>query len=228
MMLDTETDAASEQNQEEVQGDQNSELKSEIENLKNQNTELLQKMNSFFAAQNQPKTENKPLSTEEFKELLSKDPEKAIQYALADKVNSQTTQIAKSLTSQQQQTYYDQKAEQDFPLITKDKQFQKLVKDETKSLIEDGMSRESPKLVYKAAQIAALKYKGAQETKVSESNSGSGEAPSNGVKKGEPSKALPKNFDKMASMFNLSDKAKKRAEENFAFKAKQEAHRKGR
>lgn len=223
MSLDNESVDGAEDSQDAGVDNTGSDLKSEIEALKVQNQELLNKMSSFLT----PKVvEQKPMTTEEYKALLSENPQAAIEYALEGKVNAKVSQIEKSLTSKQQQSYFDQKAEQDFPLITNDKQFQTLVRQETKSLIEDGMSKDSPKLVYKAAQIAALKYKGAQDTKDSEKSSGSGEAPSN-IVKSTSKKHLPKNFDKMASMFNLSDKARARAEENFKFRDEQERKNRG-
>lgn len=204
-------------------GSQN-ELKSEIENLRKQNEELLNKFNSFFQQTQSKADEKKALPPEDYKKLLDTNPQEAIEIALAKNIELKTREIENKLTATQQTQYWDTKAEQDFPLLNKDKAFMEVVKKEVKQLVDDGMSAKSPKLVYKAAEIAALKHKGAESNKKDASGTISGEAP-NTIKKGVDSKNLPKNFDRLSKMFGLSDKAKEKVKENFALRAEADQRR---
>lgn len=228
-MLDNETVEGTEENPSEVV--EPTITKADFEALKSQNEAMFNELKSLQAAQTKQEAV-KPLTKEEFATLLKDDPQSAIEYAVSNKINAAVGAVDKNLTTKQQAAYFDQKASTDFPLIDKDKKFQDLVKNETKTLIEAGMSKDSPMLVYKAAEIAALKYKGAQETttKANENKgAGAGEAPTT-IKTGnkDASKYLPKNFDKLSAAFNLSDKAKEKAKENFQLRAEQEAARKNR
>jgi hypothetical protein len=202
-------------------------IKSKLDELESQNADLMNKLNTFLAAQNAPKNEpEKRMSPEEFKALSERDPQAAMEYALKNVVRAETQGIEKKLTTTSQAQYYDQKVEQDFPLIKKDKEFQALVRAETKNLVNDGMNPDSPKLVYKAAEIAALKHKGAQDTKTGkEKKEITSEAPSN-IKKTEDVK-VPKNAEKMFKSFNMSPKAQEIYKQNLAAKA-DEDRRKGR
>lgn len=222
MEIDNQTVDGSEQNQNDS-AESSVDYKAELQALKDQNAELLSGLRSLQAERSKP-AEEKPMSKEEYDSLLQSNPQAAIEYALKNKVNASIAQIERNLTAKQQTTYYDQKAESDFPLINKDKKFQDLVKAETRNLVEAGMSKDSPMLVYKAAEYAALKYKGNQETIARDSKGSSGEAPSNVVKKAS-SKQMPVHFDKMAAMFGLTDKTKERAKEIYAHYAEQEANK---
>lgn len=202
-------------------------LKSDIETLKSQNLELQNKLNSFLNSQNTKVEESKKLSKAEFETLLKDDPSSAFEYAVENKVKAHTSEIAKTLNAQQQQQFYDQKTEHDFPLLKKDKEFTNLVKSEIAQLIEDGMSKDSPKLVYKAAQIAALKHKGSQQTKSDDNRTMSSEAPSN-LKKNTDKKFLPVHFDRFAQMFDMNEKQIARVKENFKLKAERDELRKNR
>jgi len=208
MNTDTTVDG-SEQNQSDS-AESTVDYKADLAALKEQNAELLNGLRSLQAAQTKP-VEEKQMSKEDFAKLLTDDPRTAFSHAFKGEV----AQVEKNLTQKQQATYYDEKAERDFPLITKDTKFQQLVKSETQRLISAGTPKDSPMLVYIAAENAALKYKGSQETTARESKTSSGEG----------DKSLPKNFDKMAAMFNLSDKAKEKAKENFAYRAELEARK---
>ena len=225
MMIDNETDGfADTESTDTSETSSNTDLKQELEFLKSQNAELSQTMKTFMASQQQ-KSEPKALSKDEFSKLMTDDPQAAIEYALSSKVNAQTSQIAKTLTAQQQAQFYDEKAERDFPLIKKDKQFAELVKNETKRLINLGVPQDSPQLVYEAAEKASLKYKGAQDTKGG-NQAMSSEAPSNVQKKSSDGK-LTKNQEKLASMFNLSDKARARVIENIKYRTEVDARKRG-
>lgn len=188
-------------------------LKSEIETLKQQNQELMAKFNQFFEAQAQPKHQEKQLSAAEVKSLMDTNPAEAIQYVLKNQVSSQVREVETKLTRQNQVQYFDQKTVQDFPLFEKDAKFKELVKSEVQALVADGMDRDSPKLVYKAAQIAALKYK--PQDKSDGSGGASSEAPTNMKRGSATAKNLPSNFDVWAKMFNMNDKAKEKAKESF-------------
>lgn len=224
-MEDTETVDGTEQNQNDAA--ESTVTKSEFEALKAQNEELLNGLRTLQAAQTKPQ-EEKSMSKEEFAKLLTDDPEAAFAYSIKKQLNAGLGQIDKNLSAKQQATYYDQKAEADFPLMTKDAKFQALVKSETQTLVKAGMPSDSPMLVYIAAEKAALKYGPVKENKTQESKGSSGEAPTNITKKADnATKLLPKNFDKMAAMFNLNDKAKEKFKENLVLRAEQEAKRKG-
>lgn len=225
-MFDNETadGAESQQTYTEETGGQN-ELKSEIETLRRQNEELLNKFNSFFQqTQSKPAEEKKSLAPEEFKKLLDSNPQEAIQIALSQNIEMKTREIETKLTSKQQTQYWDTKAEADFPLMGKDKSFMETVKNEIKELVDGGMNKDSPKLVYTAAKYAALKYKGSENAKKESNGTMSSEAP-NTVKKTNDSKGLPKNFDKLSRMFGLNDKAKERVKENFALRSEADQRR---
>lgn len=225
-MLDNETDDSTDQSYNDTaeSGNETSALKAELETLKAQNSEMLNKFNTFMTSQNK-NNEEKPLSDEEYKALLEINPKKALAYALDEQVSAKTAEIERRLSTAQQLEHYDRKTEEEFPLIKTDKAFQRLAGEEIKALISDGMDKNSPRLVYKATQIAALKYKGAQETK-SNSAGGSGEAPTNFKGSSKPSKGEDKDFEIMAKMFHMSDKAKARAKEKIAEQANLSERRK--
>lgn len=227
-MIDTETTGELPENNEAEapESDPALGLKTEIESLKTQNQELINRFEQLLATQKKTEVE-KPMTAEEIKQLMEKDPQAAIQYALKSQVDLQVKQIEQNLTRQQQQQYYDTKVEQDFPLINKDQKFKELVKAEVAALVSDGMDRSSPKLVYKAAQIAALKHKAIAETK-GESSAPTSEAPTNVKRNNSSSKGLPSNFDVLARAFGLNDKAKERAKENIRQQSERDERRRSR
>lgn len=196
--------------------------RSEFEELKKQNAELISKMGKLLTPKEEPK---KTMTPEEYDALLKSNPQAAIEFAIENKVNQKAQIMEHNMTTRTQQLHWDAQAEKDFPLLAKDKQFQALVGQETKQLLADGMSKDSPKLVYKAAEIAALKYKGAQETKESQKGSVSSEAPNNVGKQSNRPKNLPKNFDKWSNMFGLNKSAQERAMR--IIKEKEEAKKRG-
>lgn len=214
MIEDTDTSAGDENTHEEVRPEAVN-LKEEIETLKSQNSELFQKLNSFLVAQNAPKVEpEKRMSATEFKELMDKDPQAAMEYAMSSKIVAKTQEIEQKLSIKQDSKYYDKKVEQDFPLINTDKQFQRLVSEEANRLIMAGMPKDAPQLVFLAAEKASFKYKGAENTKAKESKEVTSEAPST-IKKTEDVK-VPKNAEMMFKAFGMSDKAKEIYKRNLA------------
>jgi len=226
MFIDNETDGGAEEStNDNHETGSNTDLKQEIESLRNQNAELSQTMKAFMASQQQ-KNETKPLSKEEIADLYTKAPAPAIEYTMPNQINNRVNEVARTLSVQQDAKFYDEKAERDFPLINKDKQFKQLVQNETRRLIELGVPKDSPKLVYEAASNAAKNYKLSQETKSGENRSISGEAPTNISKKSVDGK-LSKNQEKLAAMFNASDKVKARVIENNKFRDQVEARRRG-
>lgn len=230
MSLDNETVDGTESHDNSGQDKSGNEpaLRAEIEQLRSFQEQMMNKLESLTATQTQHREQPKQLSVDEYKKLLEDDPKAAVAYALDGQVNARAQQIEAALTAKQQQGYFDQKMQNDFPLFTTDKKFQTLAQTEARNLIADGMSKDSPKLMYKAAEIAALKY-GVTQKKTESSGSMSSEAPNNVSKKQQGSNNnLPSNFDKMAKMFNMSDKAIERFKKNAELTAKAEAHRKNR
>jgi hypothetical protein len=143
----------------------------------------------------------------------------------SQQVYIKTKELESKFDVKQQTQYWDNKAEEHFPLMNKDKAFMDAVRQEVNELVAGGMTKSSPKLVYTAAKIAALKFKGTDKAKTeTQSTSVSSEAP-NTVKKPSDSKNLPKNFDRWSKMFGLSDKAKEKVKENFAIRAEQDQRR---
>jgi hypothetical protein len=229
-MLDNETVDGSEQNHDGAVENNTADYKSEVETLKQQNAEILSSLKALQQAQNQPKeAPQKTYTAEEFKALQESNPEAALEYVISKKLNASTSQIETKLSAQQQQVYYDNKAEQDFPLIKTDKKFSAEVQKEIRALVDAGMSKDSPKLVYTAAEIAALRYKGHENTKQSNNSSLTGESPSK-VKTNATQKvdADDKTFKAFANAFGLSDKAKEIARRNIAMNSEAANHRKGR
>lgn len=233
MLIDRETDDGSDESQNTEQdnaGDETeqTDLKAEVASLKDslaQVTALLQ------AQANTPKAEpkEKKISKEEYDTLLKEDPKKAVQLAVDEQVRLSTAEIEKRLSQNQQIAYFDQKLESDFPNYKTDKKFRDAVQQEARDLVGGGMTKDSPKLMYKAAEIAALKYTKANEGGSKKESSGmSGEAPNTTRKAPIGDKHLPSNFERLARTFNLSDKAKEKAKEIFAHKAKVEQHRRSR
>lgn len=233
MFIDNDTDEGSgeEQNPNTENDSSGADFKTELEAVKLQNQELLTKMNSFLTQQQKPETK-KQITSEEFAKLLKDDPKSAIQIALDEKVQGRVNEIESRLTTAQQTVFFDQKVEQDFPALKTDKKFRDLVAQETRNLVQDGlMNEKAPKLLYKAAEIAALKYNKAGEGKAEAKNSMSSEAPNNGARRqsdGSKDKHLPANFERMASMFNLDDKTKDRAKEIIADRQRADEHRRSR
>lgn len=226
MIEDTDT-SGSDDNSSENGSEAPDPIKSKLEALESQNAEMMQKLNSFLAAQSAPKQEpEKRMTASEFKELMEKDPESAIGYAMNSKVTAKTQEIERSLTLKQQAQYYDQKVEQDFPLINKDRHFQKLVSEEANKLINAGMPKDAPQLVFLAAEKASFKYKGAEVTKAKESKEVTSEAPSN-IKRSSDDVKVPKNAEMMFKAFGMSDKAKEIYKRNLAAKSADDDRRKG-
>lgn len=152
---------------------------------------------------------NKPVEKQEAKpdlaEIYKTDPVRAIEMITEQKVKSQ----AGVFTKEQQKFTYDAKAEAEFPHLKSDPEFQKLVKANIQDMVQSGeYGVDSPRLVYRAAQIAALKYKPkASQTKASGSNSSS-EAPSSV----QSSKKHPADsqFEAMSKMFGIKNVDKMR------------------
>lgn len=177
---------------------QSTDLRSEIEGLKQQNAELIAKISEMVTAV-KPK-EPKP----NVAELLQKDPAAAIETVVKQVVAQQLDPALKGLTKEQQRSAYDSKAESDFPAIKTDKEFQNLVRSQINEFVKTGeMDAKSPTLVYRAAQIAALKYKPkAQATTAPASMSG--EAP-NTAGSGNTAPPVSKNFDALVKMFGIKN-----------------------
>lgn len=227
MKMDNESVDGTEQENHNEEAESNSpDQTSEIEALKQQNAEILNSLKALQSAQNQSKdTAKKSYTAEEFKALQESNPEAAMEYVIA----KQSSKIESKLSAQQLQIHYDNLAEQKFPLIKTDKKFSNEVQKEIRALVEAGMDKDSPKLVYTAAEIAALKYKGAEATKSQNNSSMSGEAPSTKVKTGgSKTPQDDKTFKRFAAAFDLSEKAQEIARRNIAMNSDAESHRKGR
>lgn len=168
-----------------------------------------------FKSLTTPKPETKVMTQDEINRLWKEDPAKAIELAIDKKV----TEKAGIFDATAKKNYYDSKAEQDFPVLKSDKAFQALVKQNVQEMIGNGeMTKDSPTLIYRASQLAALHYKkptGGQQGSQSEM---SAEAPTTGNRPKPSDKSRDQNFNNMAKIFGLGDKGKDYAQRRMGVK----------
>lgn len=173
-------------------------IKAEIEALKEQNQLLLSKLNELGTAV-KPAEQKTDLSAEQLKELMAKDPQAAVRAIISSEVHQKVSEVKSELT----RTQWDEKALQDFPQLKKDASFQKLVSQEINDLVDgEVFTKKSPKLLYKAAQIAAAKYT-APAAQSGGSKAMTGEAPRAGQPAARPN--TDQNFERMAKLFGIKD-----------------------
>lgn len=182
-------------------------LRGELESLKAINQDLLVKFNKIVTPDEAPK---KQLTKEEFAELFKNSPDQAIDLALENKVSERVSQIETKLNAKQQREFYDRKAQQDFQLLEKDAEFQKKVKAKVAELVSDGeYVKESPKLVYRACQLASMEYK-EKPKPVEQERSISSEAPTNVKRDPKGHYKKKDSFEQLSSIFGLSKDSKER------------------
>lgn len=182
-------------------------LRGELESLKAMNQDLLTKVSQIVTP---PEATKKPLTKEEFAELFKEHPDQAIDLALENKVSERVTQIEHKLNTKQQREYFDRKAQQDFPPLEKDAEFQKKVKAKVAELVSEGeYVKDSPKLVYRACQLASMEYK--EKPKATEpERSISSEAPTNVKRDPKGHYKKKDSFETLSSIFGLSKESKDR------------------
>lgn len=165
-----------------------------------QEIEELKQLNKAFLEKNTPKEQQPDLA-----EIYKTNPVKAMEIIANQMVNAK----AGTLGKEQQKITFDNRAENEFPQIKSDPEFQKLVKANIQEMVSSGeMDVNAPKLVYRAAQIAALKYKPKASSKPAQGSNASSEAPSTvtpSKKSGNDSQ-----FDAMAKMFGIKNVDKMR------------------
>lgn len=188
-----------------------------LENLQNEMAQMRALMAQGFQA-NSPKPEKKPddaFTRERFAELFKSKPDEAIELALEAKVKEKTQAIERQLTQKQEKVFFDKKAADDFPLLTSDKKFQDTVRNYVQELVQEGeYTQNSPRLVYRAAQLAALAYKAEGKTPSKTQSVPTGEAPRH-VNRREQRSAAPDNFEQLSSIFKLSKESKERLQKKF-------------
>jgi len=203
-----------------------SELKSELENIKLMNAQLMGKLDILTTKQVEaPKS--KQYTEAEFKKLWEDNPQEALNYSIESIVESKLSSKVKptidSVLTKTQKEKWDDKAEKDFPFFN-DKEFNNLIKEELSELLDSGLSKDSPKLLYTAAKMATARYSKKPESR--SKNSMTGEAPSNVSR--EKNRSLP-NEDALMKIFGITskdsqDRFKKKMEE----RNKQETGRRNR
>lgn len=185
--------------------------KSAFEQLQAQNQQIQQNLEILTKSKASPEPVKKPALTEEqFQELLQKNPKAAIEMSVSGLVDDRARDIETRLTRENQKNYWDEKAKNDFPL-DKDSEFQKAVRQHVQELVSAGdMSRESPRLIYTAAKLAAADRKLKDKSDSKSTSSISGEAPSNVQRSTSKSSKKPESFEVMAKMFGRDEKAQAR------------------
>lgn len=187
--------------------------RAEIESLKQYNEQLLNKLSSIEANLNKPKEAE--ITPEQYQQLFQTNPAKAIELAVDKTVKTHLGTFEKNIETKTNKQYYDSKTESEFPLIKTDKQFQREVSDKVKELVGTGeYHKDSPTLVWRAAQLAAANYavKKPQQT----TKGISSEAPSNVKQTSTTSKVDQNKFEMWSQIFGLSDDSKKRVLEKMA------------
>lgn len=98
---------------------------------------------------------------EEVAQLLAKDPK-----ALAKFIKTQTEKATRSIQSESQKQIWDRRAEDTFPAIKTNESFKREVGKKIQELLTNGEYKEnSPQLVYRAAELASLKFSGKENVK---------------------------------------------------------------
>ena len=173
--------------------------------IQRQNEQIANLTGKFEMASRPAPKADKTLTSDEYNELLKNKPQEAIEYSLKNIVSREMKPAFDNLTASSQKDRWDTKAETDFPMINTDKEFKTLVKKEITDLLDSGMSKDSPKILYKAAEIVAAKYKTTNPGK----GGMSGEAPST-IRAQSNKTEKPRNFEAFAKIFEFDDKRQKK------------------
>lgn len=180
----------------------------ELEALKSQTTQLISKMDSFIEASNKKQEVKDPGFTEEqLKDMAKTNPDLVIEYKVQKKAQELESKLYNSLRAEGSKKNWDQKTEEDFPLLKKDKAFYKEVQAQVQELTASGeFSKDSPTLVYRAAQIASAKYKSKDDGDSDSRYYTSGEAPRSGSHQKPNSGKIEKGTMQIAKLMNLEGK----------------------
>lgn len=131
---------------EEVQKEETQDLQERIRNLE------------FQLANNLKKDEKKDDADElpaDVAQALAKDPN-----ALAKWIKAQTNKGIQDVRQETQKQTWDRKAEVDFPSLKTDEKFKREVGRKINELLNNGeYSKDSPALIYRASELASLKFK---------------------------------------------------------------------
>jgi len=151
---------------EEYEGAPEVDYRQELQNVHGQVSSLTQQISQLAsvvkqnALNNQPKApEPKGPSDEELRALWEQNPVAAMKIMTEEQVRSAVTEATREIGNtykrESGQQHWDKKAEQDFPMLKTDVEFQQAVTGKIQELTGDGeYKNDSPKLLYRAAQLA--------------------------------------------------------------------------
>jgi hypothetical protein len=150
-------DFEQEELEEQIEGQEDQDQE-EQENPLNQRLDQLESMIRSLASSNAPKYEEPKKErislTKEQLTALKDNPELLLNF-IEEKTNSAVQGVSKQVETQR----WDEKAEKDFPALRSDKKFQELVTKKIQELVSFGrVPKDSPTLLYTAAELAAAKY----------------------------------------------------------------------
>lgn len=175
--------------------------------------ERLDQLVSLISKQQAPKApEAQKIDQEAINKMIAEDPNKAIAYLLKQAGQNATEAAIKSVQQITQKERYDQQMERDFAGLISDKEGLKEIQRQAAELVQEGeYTAESPKLMLRAAQLAANKFPHLKKTQVRDYDSGEPPSTFRGAK-GRSS--VPEGFSEMGRAFGFSEeKIKKLAEE---------------
>lgn len=197
--VDESTSTEQESNQSSMSPDMVRELLEQNKLLVSQVRELTNKVIA-------PKPETPAITQAQLQELYKTDPGAAIDYIVNQRVEQKVERLGTQLSKNQLRDKFDAKAEAEFPAIKTDPEFRNTIKQEIDELLASGdFTKESPRLVYTATQIAALKHQAKNKARSSATKGMSAEAPSSNPVN-MPATSSAKNVEKWATMFGIKDK----------------------
>jgi transcriptional regulator of heat shock response len=150
----TEQEGFGEENLEETsQEEETLEESNPLEDRLGKLESMLSQLLTSQAPKEEPKKERMSFSKEQLA-ALKDNPELMVQF-IEEKTNSAIQGVSKQVETQR----WDEKAEKDFPALTYDKKFQEAVTKKIQELVQFGkVPKDSPTLLYTAAELAAAKY----------------------------------------------------------------------
>jgi hypothetical protein len=184
------------------------EMRAELDKIKLDNARLQGRFDEQAHQRSQiPVSDSKTKMTmEEYNQVLKSDPKRAIQIAVEESVDQRVKPYVNNMETKAQRDKWDMKAENEFPSLVSDPEFEKAVKEQVHEMVKiDGRSPDDPTLLYRAAQITA----GRLGKKSAPSRGGmSGEAPRGGRDGGERPSAFktPGYFDAFNQVFGITTK----------------------
>lgn len=139
-------------------------LETQIEELRMTNNELLEHIRSFSAQKEQkPQAELSP----EQVQRLSADPAN-----LARFISDSTEKATSKVRSEIEKERWDEKAFSNYPMLQNDQKFRQEVKRQMQELISGReYTKDSPKLLFRAAQLAGAKFGDGNVNKTTHSSS---------------------------------------------------------